>query len=524
MKAIFFGDFHFDGAPASGGLPVQYQTAVADDPVLLLIKHLKTRYEQEKVSLIVFLGDYGKGKARKEEKLAAFERIKRFAQRIEEECAGIFDPSDDRKDRIVFVDGNHDVSREEDHHADFETVFGAYLTPFTEKTGVGARRYGAPIFDFEGSKLRVACISTTQNAGASFRVKALEELRDVAVKLEASAPEAYKRVMELLETEEKIDIGSITADAIARIRDEGEDDRETKLVVSHHPLIQMQHATAAHFETVNGPRLFDLARGKRYRYFISGHLHEFYCVDLRSRGKDPLPDATLISVPTVMDPSGSGARYVELDVREDQYTCRLLAYDEKRDRIEEKEVASNNSSGRSRRSGEHILLDVEIQALIEEGEIMEGASTERIQAISYDCALGFHYKRYDRERKTWPDDFEEMRATPGAPAKIALDPGERVLLYTHEEFHMPADMMLHASPRASWIRRGISAELSFVVEPCFEGPLCFPVTNKNEYPVEISAQEPIISVTFHQLSGKVGQGWSERDPAAVSRRKNKRDK
>ena len=174
--------------------------------------------------------------------------------------------------------------------------------------------------------------------------------------------------------------------------------------------------------------------------------------------------------------------------------------------------------------GEHTLLDYEIQFLIEEGKVIKGASTDRVQAVSYDCALGLFYKRYDEEENTCPDDVIRMEASHAGPAKIEIGPGERVLLYTHEEFFIPSDMMLQATPRASWNRKGISVDLSFVVEPGFEGPFCFPVTNKNSKTIEISAQEAIISVTFHKLSNSVSRGWRERAPDALNRRKNKQDK
>jgi len=43
-----------------------------------------------------------------------------------------------------------------------------YLTRYTQKSGNGVRKYGAPTFDFKKLYLLLAYISTTQNAGAHF--------------------------------------------------------------------------------------------------------------------------------------------------------------------------------------------------------------------------------------------------------------------------------------------------------------------------------------------------------------------
>lgn len=534
MKILFFGDFHFDSKPLSGGLSIEYPEPVADDPVMRLIEPLKDRYAQGKVSLMVFLGDYGKGKDTEENKLAAFRRIKDFVSEVEAECYNIFDNyknSKDRiKDRIVFLDGNHDVSREGEHHKAFSEVFGDYLTPFTPPEGKGIRKYGAPVFDFKQFDMLFACISTTLNANAHLENTSREnadfkQLKALIEPLQEHAKENYSKILKLLTKPKNVDIGSVTSEAIRLLRKNSNKLNRIRIVASHHPLIQMQHATATHFETVNGPLFFDTARAKKYTYFVSGHLHEFYCVDITSRGKSSaLPSATLISVPTFINTDTQAVRFVELEIKNDTYICRLLTYDSMRDMFVEDDVASNDPRNHLNVQGEHVLLDYEIQSLVEEGNIIKGASTERIQSISYDCALGLHYKRYDETHNTWPDDVIEMEAKPEGPAKIELAPGERVLLYTHEEFCIPSDMMLQASPRASWNRRGISVDLSFFVEPGFEGPFCFPVTNKNNHTIEISAQEPIMSVTFHKLSNPVNKGWRDRAPDSLKIRKNKQDK
>lgn len=526
MKLLLFGDFHFESSPVSGGLHIEYLKPVAEDPAKTLIEPLKARYGEEKISLMVFLGDYGIGKDPETEKQAAFKRVAGFVKEVESECCEIFDDSSQLKNRIIFLDGNHDVSRGASGHQMFEEVFGEYLTPFTPKSSKGVRKHGAPVFVFDDLDMLFACISTTQNAGAHFSQIAFDQIEKSIDPLRDISKENYQEIIKQIKKLKSIDIGTVTTDTIQALKRCSRKEQRIKIVASHHPLIQMQHATASHFETVNGPLFFDSARAKGYTFFISGHLHEFYCADITSRGKlSALPDATLISVPTFINPSDNNVQFVELDIQENTYFCRLLAYNRIRDMFEEIDAASNEHRYHAEIQGEHILLDYEIQSLIERGKvIIQGASTERIQAVSYDCALGLSYKRYDAQQNTWPDKTVEMEVCQEGPAKIEINPGESVLIYTHEVFSVPSDMMLQASPRASWIRKGLSVDLSFFVEPGFEGPFCFPVTNKTKKPIEISAQESIMSVVFHRLSSSVSRNWSVRAPDSLKRRQNKQDK
>lgn len=526
MKILFFADFHFNSETKISGPNISYLQEVTNDPLFELIGLLKNRYENEKISLLVFLGDYVDGKLPSQEKSELFQRIKRFVKTIEEQCSCIFDENSNVKDRIIFIDGNHDVTRDKEHHDEFERTFGEYITPFSKASGDAIRKYGAPIFNYKQLELLIACISTTENAGAHFSNINVETLSNLIEPLKECDATNHKKILTLLEKQQNADIGTVTTQTIRRFKKKADLKRTTKIVLSHHPFIQMQHATASHFQTVNGPDFFDAARAKGFTFFISGHLHEFYCADILTRGKySDLPGATIISVPSFINPSDNAPRFVELDINNDDYICRLLTVDTIRDRIDEIDIATNGHKQNEHKQNEHTLLDYEIQDLVK-NNIIENASTDRIQSASYDCALGLYYKRYDEDNNTWPDEYTEMqpeKSGKGA-AKILIDPGERILLYTHEVFNIPKDMLLHASPRASWIRRGIRVDLSFFVEPGFVGSFCFPVTNINKDPIEINAQEAIMSVVFTKLSGDVEQGWSERHPASLEQRNKKLDK
>ena len=68
-----------------------------------------------------------------------------------------------------------------------------------------------------------------------------------------------------------------------------------------------------------------MARAKGFKYFVSGHLHEFYCADIFSRGKNSdLPNATIISVPSFITPDGNKQRFVDLEINDENYICKLF--------------------------------------------------------------------------------------------------------------------------------------------------------------------------------------------------------
>lgn len=318
MKILFFSDFHFDSEEKTSGISIDYPTPVVDDPSMNLIEYLKDRYSRDKISFIIFLGDYVNGKNSQEEKSTAYNRIKAFATKIENECADIFEiyqnaDNNNLKHRIIFIDGNHDISREGEHHSEFEKKFGEYLTPFTTSSESTSLKYNAPVFDFPEMDTQIACISTTQNAGAHYAHIDFTKLKTLLEPLKPEHQENHAKILELLQTQLSVDIGTVTSNTITQFGKNANTPRKINIVCSNHPLIPMQHETASHFETVNGVLFFDIARARGFTLFISGHLHEFYCVDISSREKSStLPSATIISVPGFITPRNNEQCFVEL--------------------------------------------------------------------------------------------------------------------------------------------------------------------------------------------------------------------
>jgi deoxycytidine triphosphate deaminase len=530
MKIVFIADLHFSGQ-VSGGISLNYQQPVYSEPLDLLLKSLKNRYNDEngKLSHIVFLGDYIIGKTNTDQKRETFNKVKEFADKVISEAPDVFVDSESNKDRIIFIEGNHDVERNENHHQIFQEIFANYITPFTTKQGNEIRKFGAPIFEYESDNAVIACISTTANAGAHYALA--DQLQN---DLQENHPKAFESVKKILEKLQNSDVGSVTNETIelfSSIIDSEEFSKNASenikycILVSHHPLLPVQTETANHFNTINGYGFLRKAMSRGFNYFISGHLHEFSFLEITDKNEPNEPlHGNLIGVPKFLTENNT-IQFVELNLQETGYTCSHLRFNKLRDCIEEIKCIFNNKSLTKNNADkyDHILLDYELKEIISLGEIVKNGSTDRVEAASYDCALGYFYKRYDKQNETWAETAEELKENVYGPAKISIEPQESILIYTYEEFDIPHNMMLQASPRASWIRKNLHIDISFFVEPGFRGQICFPVTNKSQNTLEINAQEAVLSLVFHRLSSDVHLGWRDRHKNSSEIREMRQD-
>lgn len=161
--------------------------------------------------------------------------------------------------------------------------------------------------------------------------------------------------------------------------------------------------------------------------------------------------------------------------------------------------------------GDRILVDYEIAEIIKENEIVRYGDLRNVESASYDCALGYQYKKGSARFCNWAEiDLREIEPGQNGPGGITLKPNETALIFSHEEFNIPKDMVLHASPISSWLRKGIRFDISFFVDPGFSGRFAIPVTNESEKEVTIDAQKPIISLEFVKLANPCEKGWREK--------------
>jgi len=79
-------------------------------------------------------------------------------------------------------------------------------------------------------------------------------------------------------------------------------------------------------------------------------------------------------------------------------------------------------------------------------------------------------------------------------------PQEHVIVSTLESIKMPKDLMAILFPRSSVNRRGLSVDLSGIIDAGYEGQLIIPVTNNIHQTIRLYPGERFCQVIFEELS------------------------
>lgn len=153
---------------------------------------------------------------------------------------------------------------------------------------------------------------------------------------------------------------------------------------------------------------------------------------------------------------------------------------------------------------DYILVDTDIRELVGKSEVMKNGNIDRIQAAKYDCVADFPFQVPEQ-----PQAGNDGRP-PDQPAKLVIEKGTMIRLRTREFFEVPLDFVLHVSPKAGLIQKGILAYISTLVDPGFVGPFEFPIHNISNDPIEIHAGDPILSVEFVRLGRRASIGYAAR--------------
>lgn len=508
------------------------------DKLSFLMKTLKKIATNDKIDFIFFSGDYLTGWDSQEEKKKATKQFKKFLEEIER-SSEIFTNSDHIVQRIVIVPGNHDMARTDDVMGkeidgleSFKNTFEKYLHPFSIRSGKVAQY--APLFVFEELKLAIYCISTVDNAATKNDLiwNTIDYLKKIS-------PDTLRdNLLKELEDLKFCDIPAVSNDTLDTFVQSNSDikqqvknfDDYRKIFISHHPLLSGTEkgvTIKVYPNTIGGYELLDAASQLGYSLFIHGHTHEFSCLELRDRSIKERPSILQIGIPDFQF-DHTDLKIVKLELGEDQEGIRIkslyldyVTQDFKENRYI---IAGNDlANARCLVEAEGVLVDSEIEQIINQGIIIRNANSARIEAASYDCALGKGYKRA-KEQTLFEWTNEILKPSLEGPAKIELKPKETVLIYTEEEFDIPANMILHASPISSWARRGLRVDISYFVDPGFRGSFCFPVTNMGTTSLEINSKDPIMSIEFIKLSKAAKTPWYKKHPDKASERKNYEDK
>jgi dCTP deaminase len=166
-----------------------------------------------------------------------------------------------------------------------------------------------------------------------------------------------------------------------------------------------------------------------------------------------------------------------------------------------------------------ILTNKEIVARIKSGDISFSPNLDKFQlhAHSIDLRLGFtflvpkswHMTTRGREAlqidvfdPDMPPYFDVLELEQGQYFDVL--PGEYVSVSTLESIKVPNDLMAVLYPRSSTNRRGLSVDLSGIVDAGYEGQLIIPLRNNTRnQTIRMYPGERVCQIVFEQLQGAV---------------------
>jgi dCTP deaminase len=166
-----------------------------------------------------------------------------------------------------------------------------------------------------------------------------------------------------------------------------------------------------------------------------------------------------------------------------------------------------------------ILSSDQILARIEGGDLCFTPMIDRfqVQQHSVDLRLGFTFlipkawemtnegrvavriDHLDHDRRTERHFLIELEEG----QFFDILPGEYVAVSTLEKIKVPGDLMGVLYPRSSVNRRGLSIDLTGIVDAGFEGNLLIPVRNNTQHQViRLYPGERFCQITFEEIGGK----------------------
>jgi dCTP deaminase len=163
-----------------------------------------------------------------------------------------------------------------------------------------------------------------------------------------------------------------------------------------------------------------------------------------------------------------------------------------------------------------ILTRDEILTRVKDGSISISPSLDsfQLQAHAVDLRLGFTFlipkswRMTERGRSALtidplkdhgPEYFDVIELEQGQT--FDLLPGEYVLVSTFETIKLPDDLMAVLYPRSSVNRKGLSVDLTGIIDAGYEGPLTLPIRNNTlSQVIQLHPGERICQVVFEELA------------------------
>ena len=177
-----------------------------------------------------------------------------------------------------------------------------------------------------------------------------------------------------------------------------------------------------------------------------------------------------------------------------------------------------------------VLTRTEILERVKKGDIAfsPGLDSFQLQTHAVDLRLGFTFlipkvwKMTEKGRQALsidplkdhgPEYFDVIELEQGQCFELL--PQEYVLVSTFETVKVPNDLMAVLYPRSSVNRKGLSVDLTGIVDSGYEGPLTLPIRNNTRsQTIQLHPGERICQLVFEQLSQKVEprkSRWHQKD-------------
>lgn len=177
-----------------------------------------------------------------------------------------------------------------------------------------------------------------------------------------------------------------------------------------------------------------------------------------------------------------------------------------------------------------VITRDEIIARVKEGSLAFHPSLDifQLQAHAVDLRMGFTFLIPKQWRMTkegreayvidplkdhGPEYFDVIELEQGQT--FDLLPQEYVLVSTFETVKLPKDLMGVLYPRSSVNRKGLSVDLTGIIDASYEGPLTLPVRNNTRSQViRLHPGERICQVVFEELKHSVEarkSRWHKKD-------------
>lgn len=136
-----------------------------------------------------------------------------------------------------------------------------------------------------------------------------------------------------------------------------------------------------------------------------------------------------------------------------------------------------------------ILLEQDIEAAMDRGELLTNASKQNLLACIYDLRIGTIFRNVQLINDMHPE----------ANLQFLIQPGEIISIFTLEEVILSDDIMATFFVINAQSSRGLLVLNPGHIDPGFHGSLSVKALNVRKVPLALSRQAPIFTIIFEKL-------------------------